>query len=162
MIAGCEAAWAFFGGVFKVLIPDNMSAVVDGADPLEPRFNQAFVEYAQDRGFVIDPARVRSPQDKPRVERTVQFVRGTFFAGETFVDLADAQRRAEAWCRGGPGCGSMAPPSAARPRCSPRRRRPRCCRHRRRLRRADLTPGEGAPRPSHRGRPGALLGAGET
>jgi hypothetical protein len=42
---------------------------------------------------------VRSPQDKPRVERQVQFVRGSFFAGETFIDLADAQRRAEQWCR---------------------------------------------------------------
>ena len=30
VIAGCEAAWAFFGGVFKVVIPDNMSAIVDG------------------------------------------------------------------------------------------------------------------------------------
>jgi hypothetical protein len=29
----------------------------------------------------------------------VQFVRGSFFAGETFVDLADAQRWAELWCR---------------------------------------------------------------
>jgi len=99
VIAGCEAAWVFFGGVFKTLIPDNMSAIVDGADALEPRLNQPFVEYAQARGFLIDPARVRSPQDKPRVERQVQFVRGSFFAGECFVDLADAQRRAETWCR---------------------------------------------------------------
>jgi transposase len=99
VIAGCEAAWVFFGGVFKTLIPDNMSAIVDRADALEPRLNQAFVEYAQARGFVIDPARVRSPQDKPRVERQVQFVRGSFFAGETFIDLAGAQRRAETWCR---------------------------------------------------------------
>jgi hypothetical protein len=99
VIAGCEAAWAFFGGIFKTLIPDNTSAVVDGADLLEPRFNQVFVEYAQARGFKIDPARVRSPQDKPRVERQVQFVRGSFFAGESFIDLADAQRRAEIWCR---------------------------------------------------------------
>ena len=42
-----------------------------------PRLNQAFVEYAQARGFVIDPARVRRPQDKPRVERTVPFVRNS-------------------------------------------------------------------------------------
>jgi transposase len=99
VIAGCEAAWRFFGGVFRTLIPDNLKAIVEGADALEPRFNQAFVEYAQSRGFVIDPARVRSPQDKPRVERQVPFVRGSFFAGETFGDLAEAQRRAEAWCR---------------------------------------------------------------
>ncbi|MDA8286677.1 MAG: IS21 family transposase [Actinomycetota bacterium] len=99
VIAGCEAAWAFFGGVFKVLIPDNMSSVIDKANPTEPRFNQAFVEYAQSRGFVIDPARVRTPTDKPRVERQVPFVRNSFFAGECFIDLADAQRRAEVWCR---------------------------------------------------------------
>jgi hypothetical protein len=99
VIAGCEAAWQFFGGVFATVIPDNMKAIVERADPLEPRLNQAFVEYAQSRGFVVDPARVRSPQDKPRVERVVPFVRQSFFAGETFVDLADAQRRAEEWCR---------------------------------------------------------------
>ena len=99
VIAGFEAAWVFFGGVFKTVIPDNMKTIVEKADALEPRLNQAFVEYAQARGFVIDPARVRSPQDKPRVERTVPFVRGSFFAGEDFVDLADAQRRAEQWCR---------------------------------------------------------------
>lgn len=99
VIAGFEAAWAFFGGVFATVIPDNMKTIVEKADALEPRLNQAFVEYAQDRGFLIDPARVRSPQDKPRVERTVPFVRQSFFAGETFIDLADAQRRAEAWCR---------------------------------------------------------------
>ena len=99
VIAGCEAAWAFFGGVFKVLIPDNMSSVVEKADPLNPRFNQAFVEYAQSRGFVIDPARVRTPTDKPRVERVVHFTRNSMFAGETFIDLPDAQRHAEGWCR---------------------------------------------------------------
>ncbi len=103
VIAGCEAAWAFFGGVFKVVIPDNMSVIVDRAHPTDPRLNQAFAEYAQARGFVIDPARVRRPTDKPRVERNVQFVRGSFFAGESFAGLADAQRKAEAWCAGRAG-----------------------------------------------------------
>jgi transposase len=103
VIEGFEVAWRFFGGVFATVIPDNMATIVDKANPTEPRFNQAFVEYAQARGFVIDAARVRKPQDKPRVERTVPFVRGSFFAGETFVDLADGQRRATEWCRGRAG-----------------------------------------------------------
>jgi transposase len=98
VIAGCEAAWRFFHGVFHVLIPDNLTPVVVKADRLQPRFNEVFVEYAQSQGFVIDPARVRTPTDKPRVERAVQFVRSSFFAGETFVDLDDAQRRVEEWC----------------------------------------------------------------
>jgi Mu transposase, C-terminal domain len=104
VIAGFEGAWAFFGGVFKVIIPDNMAAVVDRAHPTDPRLNRAFAEYAQDRGFVIDPARIRRPTDKPRVERMVQFVRGSFFAGESFGGgLAQAQRAAEAWCAGRAG-----------------------------------------------------------
>lgn len=98
VIAGCEAAWSFFGGVFKVLIPDNMKPIVDVADPVAPRINAGFFEYAQARGFAIDPARVRTPTDKPRVERTVAYVRGSLFAGEEFIDLGDAQRKANQWC----------------------------------------------------------------
>lgn len=98
VINGFEAAWAFFGGVFPVVIPDNLSPVIVGADPVNPRFNDTFIEYAQSRGFVIDPARVRHPQDKPKVERAVQYVRGSFWAGEQFLDIVDAQRRATAWC----------------------------------------------------------------
>jgi transposase len=98
VIAGCDAGWGFFGGVFRVMIPDNMAAIVAEADDVKPRFTDAFVEYAQARGFVIDPARVGKATDKPRVERVVPYVRGSFFAGEEFRDLADAQRRAERWC----------------------------------------------------------------
>jgi transposase len=98
VIAGFEAAWAFFGGVFKVVIPDNMKAIVDQADNIEPRLNDTFREYMQARGFVIDPTRVRHPKDKPRVEKCVQYVRSSFFAGEDFTDLADCRTRAAMWC----------------------------------------------------------------
>jgi len=70
-IEACEAAWAFFQGVFRVLIPDNTKAIVQRADPLEPRLTAAFLEYAQARGFVIDPTRVRRARDKARIERAV-------------------------------------------------------------------------------------------
>lgn len=99
VIEGFEAAWAFFGGVFKVVIPDNCKAIVDKSDPLSPRLNEAFLEYAQARGFLIDAARVRHPKDKARVERAIGYVRRSFFAGEEFRDLSDARRRAERWCR---------------------------------------------------------------
>src|SRR5579859_7112213 len=99
VIAGCEAAWAFFGGMFRVLIADNLKPVVDKADRLEPRWNREWLEYAQARGLVCDPARVRSPQDKGRVENGVKFVQVSFFAGEQFAGIQDAQRRAEDWCR---------------------------------------------------------------
>ncbi len=63
-IQACEAAWDFFGGVFMVLIPDNTKAIVAQADPIAPVIVEAFREYAQARGFLIDTTRVRSPKDK--------------------------------------------------------------------------------------------------
>jgi transposase len=98
-IEACEAAWAFFGGMFKVLIPDNTSAIITQADPLTPRLTPAFLEYAQARGFHIDPARVRHPRDKARVERAVQTVRDDCFAGEILTTLEDARTHAGHWCR---------------------------------------------------------------
>ena len=98
VIAGFERAWAFFGGIFPVVIIDNMKAVVDRADPLKPDINEVFMEYAQARGFVIGTARVRHADVKPRVERTVPYVRDSFFAGEHFSDLVEAQSTAEHWC----------------------------------------------------------------
>jgi len=98
VVAGFEAAWVFFGGVFAVVVPDNMKAIVDQADAVDPRLNDAFREYAQACGFVVDPARVRHPRDKPRVERCVQYARSNFFAGEDFRDIDDCRVRAVTWC----------------------------------------------------------------
>jgi hypothetical protein len=38
-------------------------------------------------------------RDKGRVENGVKFAQRSFFAGEDFAGIADAQRRAEDWCR---------------------------------------------------------------
>jgi hypothetical protein len=97
-IEACEEAWEFFGGIFLVLIPDNTRAIVDHADPLGARINTTFLEYAQVRGFHVDPTRAGHARDKARVERAVQPVRDDGFAGECLQSLGDARRRARAWC----------------------------------------------------------------
>jgi hypothetical protein len=97
-IEACEAAWTFYGGVFKTLVPDNTKAIVEVADPLGARINRAFLEYAQARGFQIDPARSRHPRDKARVERAVQTVRDDCFAGEGLQSLEQARTHGHHWC----------------------------------------------------------------
>ena len=97
VIAGCEEAWQFFSGVFRVVVPDNMSPVVARADAVNPQLTREWLEYSQARGFATDPARVRHPRDKPRVEAGVHYVQGNFFAGESFLDLADARSKMAAW-----------------------------------------------------------------
>jgi hypothetical protein len=97
---GLDAAWRFFAGVPRRIVPDNMSAIVARADARQPILQRAFAEYAQSRGFFVDPARVRRPQDKARVENHVAYVRERWFAGESFAgDLEMLREHALRWCR---------------------------------------------------------------
>lgn len=97
-IEACEAAWVVFGGIFRTLLPDNTKAIIHTPDPLQPRLVEAFLEYAQARGFQVDPARVRHAKDKGRVERAVPHVRDDCFAGEHLIDLDHAREHARRWC----------------------------------------------------------------
>lgn len=94
---GLDRAWQFFGGMPRTIIPDNTKAMIHTADPLSPVLVDAFLDYVQTRGFFVDPARVRSPKDKPRVENQVPYVRESWFDGETFASIGQAQESAEHW-----------------------------------------------------------------
>ena len=96
---GLDAAWRFFDGVPKRIVPDNMTAAVVKPDAKMPGIQKGFLEYAQARGFFVDPARVRRPQDKARVENQIAYVRERCFDGETIVSVEQAREHAEAWCR---------------------------------------------------------------
>ena len=97
-IEACEAAWEFYGGVFRIFVVDNTRAIVQKADPLAPRLSVTFLEYAQARGFQVETTRVRSPKDKPRVERSVSFVRDDCFGGERLLAIEETRERARRWC----------------------------------------------------------------
>jgi len=99
VLDGLEAAWAFFAGVVRRLVIDNLTPAVRRADRYAPVLDRVFLEYAQFRGFVVDPTVVRHPTGKPRVERGIPYARQDFFRGERFRDLADLQTRALLWCR---------------------------------------------------------------
>jgi transposase len=96
---GLDRAWMFFGGIIATLVPDNTKAMIKDVDAVTPTLVAAFLDYVQARGIFVDPARVRSPKDKPRVENQVAFVRESWFAGESFASLAAARESAARWCR---------------------------------------------------------------
>lgn len=97
-IEACEAAWDFYGGVFRVLVPDNTKAIIQEAKALGGTVTRAFLDYAQARGFHIDAARVRRPKDKGRVEKSVRDVRDDCFAGEVLRDVEQARAHGRRWC----------------------------------------------------------------
>ena len=99
VLDGLEAAWTFFGGVVRRLVADNLTPVVAHADRYTPGINRVFLEYAQYRGFLADPAIVRHPTGKPKVERGIPYCREDFFRGESFREVTEMQARAVVWCR---------------------------------------------------------------
>lgn len=52
VIAGFEAAWLFFAGVFPVVIPDNMGSIVTKAENCAPRFNGCVLRVRPVAGFL--------------------------------------------------------------------------------------------------------------
>jgi transposase len=95
------AAFEFFGGVPRRVVPDNLKTGVVKPDLYDPLINRAFGEFATHYDCLIDPARVLKPRDKARVERHVPYCRDSFFAGRSaeFTTLVAMQDDALRWCR---------------------------------------------------------------
>jgi transposase len=70
-IAGHVNAYAFFGGVTRILVPDNLKTGVLKNVRAELILNKAYQEMAEHYGTAVIPARVRKPKDKPTVEGAV-------------------------------------------------------------------------------------------
>jgi hypothetical protein len=64
VIEGFEEGWDYFGGISEIVIIDNLKPAVDKSDPYNPKINRQFLEYAQDRGFIVDPANSGHPKGK--------------------------------------------------------------------------------------------------
>lgn len=67
-------AYRFFGGVTRILVPDNLKTGVAQCSWFTPVINKTYHEMAEHYGTAVIPARVRKPQDKPKVENTVGIV----------------------------------------------------------------------------------------
>jgi transposase len=64
-------AYEYFGGVTRLLIPDNLKTGVEKADWYDPVINKTYHEMAEYYGTAVIPAGVRKPKAKASVERAV-------------------------------------------------------------------------------------------
>ncbi len=93
-------AFKYFGGVPKVIVPDNLkAAVVRAAFAVDddPVIHRSYRELAQHFGFQIDPAPPREPKKKGKVERGVRYVKGNFFKAWESVDIQEDRRQLQRW-----------------------------------------------------------------
>ena len=88
--------YEFFGGVAKILVPDNCkTAVIHNGGWKTQQINETYQEMAEHYGTAIIPARVRSPKDKPNAEGTVGNISTWITAAlrdEQFFSLAELNR----------------------------------------------------------------------
>jgi transposase len=70
-IAAHVNAYKFFGGVTRMLVPDNLKTGVQKPSWDTPVINKSYQEMAEHYGTAIMPARMRRPKDKPNVEGAV-------------------------------------------------------------------------------------------
>ena len=96
-----QAAWItahvhmfeYFGGVPRILVPDNCkTAVIHNLDWNNPQVNAVYHEMAEHYNCAIVPARVRAPKDKPNAEGTVGVISTWIIAAlrdEQFFSLAE-------------------------------------------------------------------------
>lgn len=67
-------ALEFFGGVPKLIVPDQPRALVKTPDRYDPELNPTYAEFTQHYGCTALPARPGHPRDKPKVEGSVLLV----------------------------------------------------------------------------------------
>lgn len=88
-------AFSFFGGVSRILVPDNTKTGVTHPCRYELDLNPTYAEMAAHFGCAVIPARVRKPKDKAKVESAVLQVERWVIAplrGRTFFSLTEANR----------------------------------------------------------------------
>jgi transposase len=94
-------AFAFFGGVPRVIVPDNLKAAVIKAafgTGDDPQLHRGYCELARHYGFTIDPTPPRSPEKKGKVEAGAKYVGLNFLRTlPDGLDLVEANRRLERW-----------------------------------------------------------------
>ncbi|MCL2679843.1 MAG: IS21 family transposase [Dehalococcoidia bacterium] len=67
-------AYEYFGGVARILVPDNLKTGVIKHTRNEVVLNKSYHEMAEHYGTAILPARVNAPRDKATVEGTVGYI----------------------------------------------------------------------------------------
>ena len=85
----------FFGGVPRLVVPDNLKSAVHKASFYDPEINRSYGMMAAHYGVGIVPARPYKPRDKAKVEAGVRFAQSYILGRlrrQTFFSLAEVNQ----------------------------------------------------------------------
>jgi transposase len=107
-LRGHVGAFAAWQGVPRVLLYDNLKSAVLERHGAAIRFHPTLLGFAGHYHYEPRPVAVARGNEKGRVERAIRYVRESFFAARSFVDLDDLNAQAETW-RLGPAADRRCP-----------------------------------------------------
>ena len=96
-LRGHQAAFAAWQGCPRVILYDNLRSAVVERRGQTVRFNPTLMAFATHHCFEPKPVAVARGNEKGRVERAIQYVRGAFFEARRFSTLDDLNAQAEQW-----------------------------------------------------------------
>ena len=94
---GILNAFRFFGTSPEEIVVDNMLTAVTERWGRLIRFNDAFPDFLRPFKIVPVACNIRSPQEKGKIERSIQYMRQNFWPARTFADLMDVQNQVNQW-----------------------------------------------------------------
>jgi transposase len=90
-------AFNHFGGVPKIIIPDNLKSGIIKASFIDPIANKSYSDMAKHYGFQINPCIPHTPEHKGKVESGVKYVKNNFMPLKEFSDFKDADNQLKEW-----------------------------------------------------------------
>ena len=93
--------FTFYEGVSARLNLDNLKAGILSPDIYDPTLNRTFAELCEHYGTIADPARIRAPKDKGKIERIIPLAREVYKslrAQYPDENLAFLNAKALLWC----------------------------------------------------------------
>ena len=96
-LRGHVRAFDELGGIPRTILYDNLRTAVLERRGDAVHFQPRFLELCAHYHFAPRPCRPARGNEKGRVERTIRYVRDSFFAARPFTTLADFNRQARRW-----------------------------------------------------------------
>ena len=90
-------AFRFYGTTPEEVVVDNMLTAVTERCGRIIRFNDAFLDFLRPLKIVPVAGNIRAPNEKGKIERSIQYIRQNFWPARTFTDLMDVQNQVNQW-----------------------------------------------------------------
>jgi transposase len=96
-LSGHVAAFEAFGGVPRQLLYDNLKSVVLERVGDHVRYHPQLLELAGHYHFAPQPCAPYRGNEKGKVERTIQYIRSSFYAARDYQDIDDLNAQLQQW-----------------------------------------------------------------